>query len=170
MRAVIQRVTRASVTINGTIHGQIANGLLVLAGIEDSDTEEDIGWLSGKIINMRIFNDENGVMNISLKDVDGDILLISQFTLHAGEKVGYLNVHLYRPFSVKHFIKAIPTTVKSIAVLDRCKEPGAIGEPLYMDVVNAFNAARHNQVPIIIGGRYGLASKEFNAAMQERHN
>jgi len=88
MRAVIQRVTRASVTINGTIHGQIANGLLVLAGIEDSDTEEDIGWLSGKIINMRIFNDENGVMNISLKDVDGDILLISQFTLHASTKKG----------------------------------------------------------------------------------
>ena len=88
MRAVIQRVTRASVTIDGTIHGQIGNGLLVLAGIEDSDTTDDIEWLSGKVINMRIFNDENHVMNISLKDVDGDILLISQFTLHASTKKG----------------------------------------------------------------------------------
>lgn len=88
MRAVIQRVSRASVTINGTIHGQIGNGLLVLAGIEDSDTNDDIEWLSGKIANMRIFNDENGVMNISLKDVAGNILLISQFTLHASTKKG----------------------------------------------------------------------------------
>ena len=88
MRAVIQRVTRASVTIDGRIHGQIGNGLLVLAGIEDSDTKDDIEWLSGKIINMRIFNDKNSVMNISLKDVAGDILLISQFTLHASIKKG----------------------------------------------------------------------------------
>jgi pyruvate-ferredoxin/flavodoxin oxidoreductase len=84
---------------------------------------------------------------------------------NVGQKVGYVNVHLYRPFSVAHFVNAIPSTVKSIAVLDRCKEAGAIGEPLYMDVVNALNIARHNQMPIIIGGRYGLASKEFNAAM-----
>jgi D-tyrosyl-tRNA(Tyr) deacylase len=88
MRAVIQRVTRASVTIDKKIHGQIGNGLLVLAGIEDADSPDDIEWLSGKIVNMRIFNDENGVMNISLKDVDGDILLISQFTLHASTKKG----------------------------------------------------------------------------------
>jgi len=88
MRAVIQRVTRASVSIDGTIRGQIGKGLLVLAGIEDSDTDDDIEWLSGKIINMRIFNDENNVMNISLKDVAGDILLISQFTLHASTKKG----------------------------------------------------------------------------------
>jgi pyruvate-ferredoxin/flavodoxin oxidoreductase len=83
----------------------------------------------------------------------------------SGQRVGYVNVHLYRPFSLKHFVKCIPTTVRRIAVLDRCKEPGAIGEPLYMDVVNALNLARHNQVPLIIGGRYGLASKEFNASM-----
>ena len=88
MRAVIQRVTRASVTIDGRIHGQINNGLLVLAGIEDADSPDDIEWLSSKIVNLRIFNDENGVMNISLKDVDGDILLISQFTLHASTKKG----------------------------------------------------------------------------------
>ena len=88
MRAVIQRVTRASVTIDGKVHGQIADGLVVLVGIEDADTAEDIKWLSNKIINLRIFNDEHGVMNISLKDVDGNILLISQFTLHAFTKKG----------------------------------------------------------------------------------
>jgi len=88
MRGVIQRVTRASVTIDGKVHGLIKNGLLVLLGIEDDDTQEDIEWLSNKIVNLRIFNDENGVMNISLKDVNGDILLISQFTLHASTKKG----------------------------------------------------------------------------------
>ncbi len=82
-----------------------------------------------------------------------------------GERVGYLNVRLFRPFSVRHFIHALPKTVEKIAVLDRCKEPGAIGEPLYMDVVNAFHHAWPNHTPEIIGGRYGLASKEFNPAM-----
>jgi len=67
MRAVIQRVSRASVTINGNVHSQIGNGLLVLLGIEDADTNEDIGWLSGKIVNLRIFDDTNGVMNVSIK-------------------------------------------------------------------------------------------------------
>jgi D-aminoacyl-tRNA deacylase len=88
MRAVIQRVTKASVTIEGRINGQIEVGLLVLIGIEDADNDEDIEWLSGKIVNLRIFNDENGVMNISAKDVAGNILLISQFTLHASTKKG----------------------------------------------------------------------------------
>jgi D-tyrosyl-tRNA(Tyr) deacylase len=88
MRAVIQRVTEAKVTIEGRINGQIGPGLLVLIGIEDADSDEDIQWLSGKIVNLRIFNDENGVMNISLKDAGGDILLISQFTLHASTKKG----------------------------------------------------------------------------------
>jgi len=88
MRAVIQRVTDASVTIEGQIHGQIGNGLLVLIGIEDADGEEDIEWLSNKIVNLRIFNDENGVMNTSVKDVNGNILLISQFTLHGSTKKG----------------------------------------------------------------------------------
>ena len=88
MRAVIQRVTKASVTIEGKINGQIENGLLVLMGIEDADTDEDIEWLSSKIVNLRIFNDEKGVMNISVKDIAGNILLISQFTLHASTKKG----------------------------------------------------------------------------------
>ncbi|MGZ5245958.1 MAG: pyruvate:ferredoxin (flavodoxin) oxidoreductase [Flavitalea sp.] len=82
-----------------------------------------------------------------------------------GEKVGYIQVRLFRPFSVKHFIHAIPSTVKSIAVLDRSKDTGAIGEPLYMDVVNAMHLHWKFDMPAIIGGRYGLASKEFNPAM-----
>ena len=88
MRAVIQRVSKASVTIEGKINGKIENGLLVLLGIEDADTAEDIQWLSNKIVNLRIFNDENGVMNCSVMEKDGNILLISQFTLHASTKKG----------------------------------------------------------------------------------
>jgi D-tyrosyl-tRNA(Tyr) deacylase len=88
MRAIIQRVSRASVTIDGKIRSSIEDGLLVLVGIEDTDTMEDIGWLSGKIVNLRIFNDDAGVMNLSVKDKGGDILLVSQFTLHASTKKG----------------------------------------------------------------------------------
>jgi len=88
MRAVIQRVSEASVTVEGKITGSIQEGLLVLVGIEDADTIDDIVWLSGKIVNMRIFNDANGVMNRSVKEVDGDVLLVSQFTLHASTKKG----------------------------------------------------------------------------------
>jgi len=88
MRAVIQRVTKATVTIEGNINGQIGNGLLVLIGIEDADNDDDIKWLSGKIVDLRIFNDGDGVMNISVKDIGGNILLISQFTLHASTKKG----------------------------------------------------------------------------------
>ena len=88
MRAVIQRVSQASVTINNNIRSSIGKGLLVLAGIEDADGPEDLEWLSWKIVNLRIFNDENGVMNLSLKDDGGDILLVSQFTLHASNKKG----------------------------------------------------------------------------------
>ena len=82
-----------------------------------------------------------------------------------GGKTGYLAVHLFRPFSVAHFIKVIPTSVKQIAVLDRCKETGAIGEPLFMDVINALHAGWEGAMQKVIGGRYGLASKEFNPAM-----
>lgn len=88
MRAVIQRVTQASVKVDGDITGAIQSGLLVLVGIEDADTNEDMEWLASKIVNMRIFNDEAGVMNVSVKDVDGQILLVSQFTLHASTKKG----------------------------------------------------------------------------------
>lgn len=95
----------------------------------------------------------------------GPVHEITDYLNGIGQRVGYIHVHLYRPFSVKHFIKALPSTVKSIAVLDRCKEPGAIGEPLYMDVVNALHSGWPSNMPVVIGGRYGLASKEFNAAM-----
>lgn len=88
MRAVIQRVTRASCTVDEEITGQISNGLLVLLGIEDADTFEDVDWLANKIVGMRIFGDENGQMNKALADVDGNILLISQFTLFASTKKG----------------------------------------------------------------------------------
>lgn len=88
MRAVIQRVSMASVTINGQVNGSIQDGLLVLIGIEDADTDDDIEWLSNKIVNLRIFNDRDGVMNESVKEKDGDILIISQFTLHAQTKKG----------------------------------------------------------------------------------
>ena len=88
MRAVIQRVNKASVTIDNSIYSQIGNGLLVLLGIEDADTTEDVEWLSNKIINLRIFNDEKEVMNVSVKDRGGDILVVSQFTLHASTKKG----------------------------------------------------------------------------------
>ena len=88
MRTVIQRVTRAAVTINDKLKDSIGNGLLVLVGIEDTDSLHDIEWLSNKIVNLRIFDDENKVPNISVKDMGGDILLISQFTLHASTKKG----------------------------------------------------------------------------------
>jgi D-tyrosyl-tRNA(Tyr) deacylase len=88
MRAVIQRVSRAGVTIDGEQRAAIGAGLLVLLGIEDSDSAEDIGWLSGKIVNLRIFNDAEGVMNHSLKQTGGDLLLVSQFTLYASTKKG----------------------------------------------------------------------------------
>src|SRR6186997_1151592 len=88
MRTVIQRVSKASVTIDDKIYSQIENGLLVLVGIEDADTAEDIEWLSGKIVNLRVFNDDNGVMNVSAKESNGDILVVSQFTLQASTKKG----------------------------------------------------------------------------------
>ena len=88
MRAVIQRVSEASVTVEGKITGIIEKGLLVLLGIEDADSMEDLEWLSARVVNMRIFNDEQGVMNVSIKDVGGDVLLVSQFTLHASTKKG----------------------------------------------------------------------------------
>ena len=88
MRVVIQRVTQANVVIDNSIRSVISKGLLVLAGIEDSDTTDDIIWLSSKIVNLRIFNDATGVMNESVKEQGGDILVVSQFTLHASTKKG----------------------------------------------------------------------------------
>ena len=88
MKAVIQRVKEASVIIEGEVSGAIKTGLMVLLGIETADTQEDLIWLSNKIVNMRIFDDASGVMNLSVKEVGGNILLVSQFTLHASTKKG----------------------------------------------------------------------------------
>ena len=88
MRVVIQKVTQASVSIDNQIVASINKGLLVLVGIEDGDTNEDIAWLSSKIVNLRVFDDDNGVMNLSVKEVEGEVLIVSQFTLHASTKKG----------------------------------------------------------------------------------
>jgi D-tyrosyl-tRNA(Tyr) deacylase len=88
MRAVIQRVSEATVTINNSKKSSINNGLVVLLGIEETDTFDDIEWLSGKISRLRIFDDSNGIMNLSVTDVNGEVLVISQFTLHASTKKG----------------------------------------------------------------------------------
>ena len=88
MRTVIQKVTQASVVIENQIVASINKGLLVLVGIEDTDNNDDIAWLSAKIVNLRVFEDDKGVMNLSVKDVDGQVLIVSQFTLHASTKKG----------------------------------------------------------------------------------
>ena len=109
MRVVIQRTAHASVTINGHCKASIGRGLLVLVGIEETDGQEDIDWLCKKIVNLRIFDDENGVMNRSVLDTGGDILVVSQFTLHASTKKGNrpsyiraarheISIPLYEPF------------------------------------------------------------------------
>ncbi len=115
MRIVIQRVTEASVMVDGSITGAIGTGLLVLMGIEDADTDEDIDWLSNKVVNLRIFNDADGVMNLGVKDVAGDILLVSQFTLHASTKKG--NRPSYIKASKPDF--AVPIYEKMIRKLEQ---------------------------------------------------
>ena len=114
MRVVLQRVSQAAVTINNIVKSEIKTGLLVLVGIEDADTDEDIEWLCNKIVNLRIFDDENKVPNISVKDIGGDILLVSQFTLHAATKKGN------RPSYIKASKPdiAIPLYEKMIAQLE----------------------------------------------------
>ena len=114
MRAVIQRVSKASVTINKNRVSEINNGLLILLGIEDRDTSEDIEWLTKKIANLRIFNDENGVMNKSLLEENGDAIVVSQFTLHASTKKGNRPSYIY---AAKPEI-AIPLYEQFIAALE----------------------------------------------------
>jgi len=136
MRAVIQRVTRASVTIEGKIHGKIGNGLLVFVGIEDNDGPDDMEWLSGKIVNMRIFHGEKGVMNISLKDINGEMLLISQFTLHASTKKG--NRPSYSRASKPEI--AIPLYEKLVRQLstdlDKQIQTGIFGADMKVELLN----------------------------------
>ena len=136
MRAVIQRVTQASVVVEEKITGSIKNGLLVLLGIEDTDKDEDIEWLSSKIVNLRIFDDANGVMNISVKDIDGDILLVSQFTLHASTKKG--NRPSYIRASKPDF--AIPMYEKMITRLEQDLgkkiQTGIFGAMMKVELIN----------------------------------
>ena len=136
MRAVIQRVSNASVTIDGTLKSHINKGLLIFLGIEDADNAEDIEWLSAKIINLRIFDDENGVMNISVKDVSGDILLVSQFTLHASIKKG--NRPSYLRASKPEI--AIPLYEKMITQLEKDFEKkiftGEFGADMKVELLN----------------------------------
>jgi D-aminoacyl-tRNA deacylase len=121
MIAVIQRVSEASVTIDSQIKSQINKGLLILVGIEEADTNEDIEWLSNKIVSLRIFNDSEGVMNVSIKDDGGDIILVSQFTLQASTKKGNRPSYLK---AAKPDI-AIPIYEKMISALEI-----ALGKPI----------------------------------------
>ena len=136
MRVVIQRVSRASVTIDNSIRGSINKGLLVLIGIEDADSNADVGWLSGKIVNLRVFNDDAGVMNLSLNDCGGGILLISQFTLHAATKKGN------RPSYIKASKPsvAIPLYEAMITALEkdlgRTIATGEFGADMKVELVN----------------------------------
>ena len=136
MISVIQRVSSASVEIENEIRGKIDRGLVVLVGIEDADNDEDIGWLAQKIVNLRIFNDPDGVMNISIKDNGGDILLISQFTLHASIKKGN------RPSYIKASKPeiAIPLYQKFILALQyalgKAVQTGEFGADMKVKLVN----------------------------------
>jgi len=136
MRVVIQRVLNANVHINGQERRAINQGLVVLLGIEDADSFEDIEWLSAKIVNLRIFNDEKGVMNVSILETNGDILLISQFTLHASTKKGN------RPSYIKAAKppKAIPLYKQFIdelnKLLGKAVQTGEFGADMKVALVN----------------------------------
>ncbi len=136
MRVVIQRVSKASVTINGKIKSGIGTGLLILLGIENDDTQEDIDWLTGKISRLRIFNDDDGVMNLSVKDINGEIIVVSQFTLHANVRKGN------RPSYIKAARPeyAIPLYEKFVSKLERetgkTVQTGEFGAMMDVELVN----------------------------------
>jgi len=142
MKVVIQRVNEASVSIDGQIVGAIQKGLLVLLGIETADTMEDVDWLSNKIVQMRIFDDAEGVMNLSMKDIGGNILLVSQFTLHASTKKGNRPSYIA---AAKHDI-SIPLYEAMIKKLTE-----AIGAPIQTGVFGAdMKVALINNGPVTI--------------------
>lgn len=136
MRAVIQRVSKASVTVESSITAAIQKGLLILIGIEDDDDISDIEWLSRKIVNLRIFNDANGVMNTSLRDVDGDAIVVSQFTLHASTKKG--NRPSYLKASKPEI--AIPIYEKFVAQIEKDLgkkvQTGVFGADMKVELLN----------------------------------
>lgn len=136
MRAVIQRVTRASVTIEGEKAADIQTGLLVLVGIEDADSQEDIDWLAAKIVKLRIFGDANGVMNLSVQEAGGDIIVVSQFTLHAltkkGNRPSYIKAA--RPDVAIPLYKAF---VKQMEIeLGKPVQTGRFGADMKVDLLN----------------------------------
>lgn len=136
MRAVIQRVSGASVKIGEEVRAEIGNGLLILLGIEEADEQEDIDWLAGKICRLRIFNDEQGVMNLSVHQVEGDVLVVSQFTLHASTKKGN------RPSYIRagRPEKAIPMYRQFVKTLekelDKSVGTGEFGAMMQVSLVN----------------------------------
>ena len=136
MRVVIQRVLEASVVVDEKVVGAIGNGLLVLLGIEDADTKDDVEWLSNKITGLRLFDDADGVMNLSVKDIDGDILLISQFTLLASTKKGN------RPSYIKASKPpiAVPLYEQMIATLrndlGKAVQTGIFGADMKVSLIN----------------------------------
>ncbi|MFD0766385.1 D-aminoacyl-tRNA deacylase [Mucilaginibacter lutimaris] len=136
MRAVIQRVSEASCKVDGSITGQIGIGFMILLGIEDADTDEDLQWLAPKIAGLRVFSDENGLMNKALADVDGEILLISQFTLFAATKKGN------RPSFIRAARpdKAIPMYERMIKTLETITgkkiQTGIFGADMKVSLVN----------------------------------
>src|SRR5690554_2322971 len=136
MRAVIQKVSEASVSVEGVVISKIGKGLLVLLGIEDADKEEDIVWLTKKVIQLRLFSDEDGVMNLSLADVDGEIIVVSQFTLHANTKKGNRPSYIRaaRPdFSEPMYQKFIDEIEK---VLGKKVGTGKFGAMMQVSLVN----------------------------------
>ena len=136
MRVVIQRVSKASVTINENVKSEIGNGFLILLGIEETDAKDDIDWLCGKIARLRIFGDENGAMNLSVTDVNGDIIVVSQFTLHANTKKGN------RPSFIKAAKPetAIPLYEQFIAQLEininKKVQSGKFGAMMQVELIN----------------------------------
>lgn len=136
MRAVIQRVSRASCTVDNSITGSIENGLVVFLGVEAEDDEQDLDWLAQKIANMRIFNDENDLMNKSIKEVNGNILLISQFTLMANTKKGNRPsfIQAAKPDQAKPFYEKM-TNILSVH-LGKNIETGIFGADMKIDLLN----------------------------------
>ncbi len=136
MRAVIQRVTKASCTVDGQISGAIDQGLLILLGVEESDTEEDLKWLAQKFVNLRIFSDEQGLMNKSVQDIDGNILLISQFTLLAQTKKGNRPsfIRAAKPDKAKLMYEKMATMLSDL--LGKPVQLGIFGADMKIDLRN----------------------------------
>ena len=147
MKIVVQRVTRASVTIDGKVHSSIGKGLMVLAGFEDADSAEDVNWMAAKVVNLRLFDDSNGVMNLSAVETGNEIMIVSQFTLHASTRKGN------RPSYIRAARpeKAIPLYEEFISrttgLLGRIPATGVFGAMMDIELVN------DGPVPIIIDSK-----------------